>query len=37
MVKSLEDWSNLQSLTGNGDISLWVKNSQVGQKSQAAK
>ena len=34
MVMSLSIGQNWQPFTGNGDISIWVKNFQVGQKSQ---
>ena len=36
MVMSLVEYgSKFAAFTGNGDVSLWVKNSQMGQKSQA--
>ena len=33
VAMSTEYRSNFVTLYGNGDVSIWVKNSQVGQKS----
>ena len=33
MIMSAERRSNLQPFTGNGDVSIWVKNSEVGRKT----